>query len=80
MPINSPQKRPSHWKSRTPIVKGGASYNRYWPTREHYANYESSDWTEPGTMPTYAYAIGFNPSVLVFTVSPESRLASLSDS
>ena len=27
-------------------------------------------------MPTYAYAIGFNPSILVFTVSPEPRIAS----
>lgn len=78
MPINSPQKRPSHWKSHTPIMRGGASYryNWCWPTREHYANYESSDWTEPGTLPTYAYAIGFNPSILVFTVSPEPRIAS----
>ena len=74
MPINSPQKRPAHWKSHTPIVRGGASYryNWYWPTREHYANYEPSDWTEPGTMPTYAYAIGFNP-LFLFSLSVRNQ-------
>lgn len=39
-----------------------------------------SDWKEPETMPTNAHAIGFNPSITVFTVRMGQRIASPSDS
>lgn len=66
----------------TPIMKGGACswYNLCWPSREQYANFDCSHWTEPGKIPNNAWAVGFNPSIPIFTVSLGPRIVSHLDS
>lgn len=60
----------------TLIMRGGVSVgnNLCWPSRKQYANFDCSDWTEPGRTPTNAHATGFNPFIFVSMVSLGARL------